>query len=181
MSSRIQRIVDAVIITGINKVLFGGVEAKVRRIIGMIHDGARNPKVKRIAKELTESIGSERNYLAEIRNIFEWGRDHIAYVRQPRGKDVFQPVEVTLAKGSGDCEDFTILLGAIALNMGYPLKVRIAGPDGINWRHVYPVIGYPPKSPSHWVPVDPTIPEPFGSETKVYRYKRDYNVRREHA
>lgn len=151
---------------------------KVGQVWTMIQRGSDHPIVQRLAVRIIEKtvLGGERSYFGEWRSLHDWARSNIDYVPQRPGRDRFQEAEETLALGKGDCEDFTILLGAMGQHLGLPSKVRVASPDGLRWRHVYLMGGYPPRRPRSWVAVDASSQtKPIGWQNVVkYRYWKDF-------
>ena len=54
-----------------------------------------------------------------------------------------------------NCDDGTILLGALLRAVGYPVKARVIQDNGSStWSHIYLLVGVPPTGPKKWVPLD---------------------------
>ena len=78
---------------------------------------------------------------------------------------------------AGDCDDMTILLGAMLLSTGHPVRIVLAGfrPQKPHaYSHIYPevfVLG-------RWVPIDATTRHPIGWEPPAI-WKRVCDVGKE--
>jgi transglutaminase-like putative cysteine protease len=60
--------------------------------------------------------------------------------------------------GSGDCDDHSIVIAALAKVQAYPVRFRVASTNGKTWTHVYAVIGVPKRAPTRWIAMDSTDP-----------------------
>jgi len=160
-----------------NKIIFGDweLERKVERVKAMAEEAAQTPQVRRIASEIAGAL-SETSYEKLVMALGEWVKENVAYVRERKGVDFFQPASYTLLRGAGDCEDMTILIGGMAKALGFPVKFRVSSPDGVNWRHIYPLVGVPPGRPRKWIVLDATLPAPIGTEERIYPYKKDFEA-----
>jgi hypothetical protein len=80
------------------------------------------------------------------------------YVRDPVDYDGFRSSELMRRIPAGDCDDFTIRLGAWLRAVGYSVKCRIVAPKGQpgQWAHIYLMVGTPPGENTRWRPLDPT-------------------------
>lgn len=154
---------------------------KVNRVASMIDRGSRHPIVQTLAVRVVERtvLGGERTYFGEWRALHDWARGNIDFVKERPGRDRFQEAPETIRLGKGDCEDFTILLGAMGSHLGLPYKLRVASPDKVRWLHIYLMGGYPPGRPQVWIPVDAAaISKPIGWEnTSKYKHWKDFTPR----
>jgi len=76
----------------------------------------------------------------------------IKYVKEPAGRDDWQEADETLIKCTGDCEDFTILIGATLLLAGYPVLLKFTA-SAEEFDHICP-ISWDGKT---WVVLDATL------------------------
>ena len=54
-------------------------------------------------------------------------KEKVEYVSDPRGNDIWEPANVTLRIGAGDCEDQAILLSSMATKNPYSkYRIRVA-------------------------------------------------------
>ena len=139
--------------------------------------GAENePLVRRVAVALVR--GTDPNdHLARLTRLHQFVRDSIDYVREP--VEMLHPASVTLEMGANDCDDKTILLGALAWSLKYPFIVRPVGPAD-NPSHYTNLVGYPQSdtpqgdASTTWVHAETTIPALTGepveaAERRLYR------------
>lgn len=136
-------------------------------IIALIRENRKNPRIKRIATGILRRRRiKSSNYPRIIQAIAEWVRQNVRFQREPKGEDILhEPLEVARFGQRGfDCEEFSVLAGSLLGALGIPIKVKVVSKTGNIWDHVYLLAGYPPKSPTKWVPVDPTIFPPAGRQ-----------------
>ncbi|MBS7614950.1 transglutaminase domain-containing protein [Candidatus Bathyarchaeota archaeon] len=109
----------------------------------------------------------------QARRLYEYVRDEIAYIHDPRSTEEVQPPEVTLKLGGGDCDDKAVLLASLLMSIGFDVCFFIADTDNDNNPdHVYTGV-YLPDAPElykpfqkkllkdgknlhDWIPLDPT-------------------------
>jgi hypothetical protein len=112
----------------------------------------------------------DRDYEGQARAILAWVQQNIRYVNEP--EELLQSPAYTLKVRSADCDDLSILIGAMAYSVALPWRFALAGfrrglpirwvegtpqPWGANFVHVYNMIGWPPFSPTVWRSAEPTI------------------------
>lgn len=89
---------------------------------------------------------TDRNAHAErIARLHRFVRDSIDYHREPI--EMFQHARTTLEEG-GDCDDLTILLGAMAWSLRYPWAVEPVG-DPNDPAHYSLALGWPAADEPH--------------------------------
>jgi transglutaminase-like putative cysteine protease len=62
---------------------------------------------------------------------------------------------------AGDCDDMTILLGAMLMSTGHPVRLALVGfrPDQPHvYSHIYPEVNVRGR----WTPIDATVNQPIG-------------------
>lgn len=102
------------------------------RIGRMMIEGKNDPKVDEFAKEVKNESGNlSDNLLWKVANAVTYTEDI---------KEYWQSPAETLRKGRGDCEDYTILLGATALKLGILTRYKVVSSNGQTWEHVYPLL-----------------------------------------
>lgn len=102
-----------------------------------------------------------KNYEAEIKAIYNAVQDPnspiaLRYTRDHVFVDQFTAADKLMRLNGGDCDDGTILLGAMLRTVGYPLKMRVIQDKGSStWSHIYLLVGIPPSGGNmKWVPLD---------------------------
>ena len=66
----------------------------------------------------------------QIRAIFNYVRENVRYMLDTNGIEVLQSAEFTLSAGSGDCDDFCILLATLLECCGHPCRFIALSFDG---------------------------------------------------
>ena len=97
----------------------------------MMIEGKNDPQVDEFAKEVKNISGNLLdNLLWRVSNAVTYTKDI---------KEYWQSAPETLKRGRGDCEDFTILLGATALRLGILIRYKVVSTNGQTWDHIYPL------------------------------------------
>lgn len=97
--------------------------------------------------------------LCEIELIWNFVVSNCRYVYDITNVDVFTTAEQTLKAGGGDCDDSTVLFGALLMAIGFSVRARvISTKESPNeWVHIYPMVGIPKDNPTQWMPLDCTV------------------------
>lgn len=145
------------------------IEQRLEHIIRLTKNGRNDPKIRKLtAKIISRKCGDawcipEKDWEGEVRAIFKWVRSNIRYSRDIESKDTYQAPMRTVEMKIADCDDTSILIGAMLLSAGYPVKMRVIRTKGSKeWNHIFPMVGLPPGGPNKWVAMDATVPKPAG-------------------
>lgn len=109
----------------------------------------------------------------QARRLYEYVRDEITYVYDPRNVEEVQRPEITLKLHAGDCDDKAVLLAALLLSIGFETCFFIADTNNDGYPdHVYVGVHLPGapeiykplpnkilddgKNLHDWIPLDPT-------------------------
>jgi len=129
------------------------------------------PNVRSLAVTLAKRFPA--GDFKQARRLYEYVRDEINYVHDPRGIEEVQPPETTLKLGGGDCDDKAVLLAALLISIGFETCFFVADTDNDKHPdHVYAGV-YLPEAPElykpfphgslldgrslhNWIPLDPT-------------------------
>lgn len=147
-----------------------GQGSALRTITELIAKGTKDPAVVRAARAITAHLPS-RDDTAELDAIYDavkHGTDAVPalkrglrYVSDPRTVDWYQGAGATLrecAAGAcaADCDEHTILVGALAGALGFKVGARAWGPPKAReFTHVYAVVAFPKKGP--WTDTDSSV------------------------
>ena len=82
------------------------------------------PDVRGKAAEVARSYPGAYN-IYQVCALFDMVKEEIEYVSDPRGNDVWEPANVTLKIGAGDCEDQAILLSSMIEAVGGTTRVYL--------------------------------------------------------
>ena len=133
------------------------------RLIGqLITEGAKDFCVRQKAIEIYRRCGVRpKDRWGEIQALFEWVRGNIRYTRDIFEVETLHTARRLLELRAGDCDDMTILLGAMLKSTGHPVRLCLAGFDRRFphlYSHIYPEVRIGP----HWVAIDATMHHPIG-------------------
>jgi hypothetical protein len=128
----------------------------------MIRDGAKDFYVRQKAIDILLSRGVRpKNYLGELEALFEWVQRHVRYTKDPHRVEVLHSPRRMLELRAGDCDDMTILLGAMLEAIGHPVRLVLTGPDPARpllFSHIY----LEALCQGRWIPLDSTMQYPMG-------------------
>ena len=135
-----------------------GVAQTMREMRRLIEEGKRDASIIRTAQTVIFTQ-PEKLEAAEACAVFEFVRDHIRYVRDVVGSETLASAPSTLARQVGDCDDQTVLLGAMLEAVGYPVRLVVAAYQAPGaWEHVYLQVW----ADGRWIDCDPTERAPMG-------------------
>jgi hypothetical protein len=152
----------------------------VEQIRAFILDGAKDFTVRRrVVEILTAREVRPRDYLGEIKAIFEWVQRNIRYTRDPHRVELLHSARRMLELRAGDCDDMTIVLGAMLQSIGHPVRIVVVGPNPRRpqlFTHVYPEV----RLRGRWIAVDAAAPHPMGWKPRAV-VKKVISLRRRSA
>jgi transglutaminase-like putative cysteine protease len=123
------------------------------------NEAKRDAQLQEFALSLAQEAGPRKEQQA--RNLHEFVRDSIRFVREPRER--FADAWWTLELGQGDCDDKARLLVSLARAIRLParfvplmLRADLFGPNVPG--HVCAQFGFPTSAPKRWVWAETTLP-----------------------
>jgi transglutaminase-like putative cysteine protease len=139
-----------------------GTLASARLIANLIRQGARDFYVRQKAIQIFRATGAPaKDRFAEVCALFNWVRNNIRYTRDIFRVELLHTARRMLELQAGDCDDTTILLGAMLLSTGHPVRLALAGfrPNKPHsYSHIYPEVYVKGK----WIALDATMDRPIG-------------------
>lgn len=149
-----------------------GTDATVRIIRQLIESGKRSLKIRHFAEWILKQYEvAARDRVGEIAAIHDWAKKNIRYVQDPYRVEFVQTPERLLVTRTGDCDDFTALVGSLVEAIGYPVDIKVvAKPGRKEFHHVYPVARIGADS----VGLDASMPVPLGYESPEISRSKTY-------
>jgi transglutaminase-like putative cysteine protease len=139
-----------------------GALASAGLIANLIREGARDFYVRQKAIEIFRKAGARpKDRFGEVLSLFHWVRNNIRYTRDIFRVELLHTARRMLELQAGDCDDMTILLGAMLLATGHPVRIALTGfrPEK---PHVYSHIYLEVNVNGKWIALDPTMDRPIG-------------------
>lgn len=139
-----------------------GTLVTARLIARLIRDGAKDFYVRQKAIEIFRVCrvpAKDRD--GEVRALFDWVRRNVRYTRDIFRVELLHTARRMLELRAGDCDDMTILLGAMLLATGHPVRLALVGfrPERPHiYTHIYPEVNIRGR----WTPIDATVHRPLG-------------------
>ena len=128
----------------------------------LIRDGAGDFYVRQKAIDILLARGvPAKDYLGEIDALFRWVQRHVRYTKDPFRIEVLHSARRMLELRAGDCDDMTIVLGALIKSVGHPVRIVLTGPDPLRpdlFSHIY----LEARHHDQWIPLDATMPYGMG-------------------
>jgi transglutaminase-like putative cysteine protease len=144
----------------------------------LVRDGAKDFRVRQQAINIFRTAGiAAKDRFGEIRALFEWVRQNIRYTRDIWGVELLHTARRMLELRAGDCDDMTILLGAMLMSTGHPVRLVLAG-FRKNKPHAYSHIYLEADLGGNWIALDPTMERPLGWSPPTI-WKRVCKIERE--
>jgi hypothetical protein len=139
-----------------------GTERTLEHVQALIREGVKDFYVRQKAIDiLLEQEIKPKDYLGEIKALFEWVQHNVRYTKDPFRVEVLHSARRMLELRAGDCDDMTILLGAMLEAIGHPIRLVVTGPDPRQpklFSHIYLEVYHKGR----WIPLDATMPYPMG-------------------
>jgi hypothetical protein len=141
---------------------YSGTLKTIKHITRLIKQGAKDFHVRQIAIDiLLRRAVRPKDYLGEIKALFEWVQQNVRYTKDPFRVEVLHSARRMLELRAGDCDDLAILLGAMLEAIGHPVRLVLTGPDPLRqdlFSHIYLEVFHKGR----WIPLDATMPHPMG-------------------
>lgn len=141
---------------------YQGTMKTVEHVCDLIKNGAKDFTVRRAAIDiLVRREVKPKDYLGEIKALFEWVQQNIRYTKDTFRVEVLHSAKRMLELRAGDCDDMTILLGAMLETIGHPVRLVLSGSDPMRqdlFSHIFLEVFHK----GQWIPLDATMPYTMG-------------------
>ena len=132
--------------------------ATLRIMRNTVREARTHYPIIELARQITQGI-PQKDWLGEARAIHQFVRDRIRYVQDPAGLELVQIPEETLRVRAGDCDDKSVLAGALLQAINHPVRLRAVGLNRAGqFQHVFPET----RIGSRWLSVETTEPVELG-------------------
>lgn len=149
-----------------------------RIISGLVREGSKDFYVRQKAIDIFRLFRVRpKDRLGEVRALFEWVRRNIRYTRDIWQVETLHTARRMLELRAGDCDDMTILLGAMLMSTGHPVRLVLAGYHPAKphaYSHIYPEVNVRGR----WIALDSTLPHPMGWQPRAL-WKRACEIAKE--
>ncbi|HET6406639.1 MAG TPA: transglutaminase-like domain-containing protein [Chthoniobacteraceae bacterium] len=133
-----------------------------RLISRLIRDGAKDFYVRQKAIEIFRCRRvPAKDRWGEVCALFDWVRRNIRYTRDIFRVELLHTPRRMLELRAGDCDDMTILLSALLISTGHPVRLALTGFRRHKphiYSHIYPEVNVRGK----WIALDATMERPIG-------------------
>lgn len=136
--------------------------ATVDHIIRLILLGAKDMYVRGAAIQIFRAQGiAPKHYLGEIMALFQWVQQQVRYTRDIHRVELLHSARRLLQIRAGDCDDMTILLGALLESTGHPVRLVLVGSNPQKPRqfsHIFLEVMHKGR----WIALDATMNRTMG-------------------
>ena len=153
-------------------------DERVGEIIKLANAAALDPQVHAASIKITK--GCFDNTICQLRKIDTYLREHFDYSQE--AGEILQDPRLMLdgTFQGGDCDDFSGLIGALALSLRIPVKFRISGPNQNTPSHIYPLLSTDKDNPNAaYIAMDLTRKESLGFDLTTQNLQvkiKDYDL-----
>lgn len=136
--------------------------ATIRTMSELARAGSESFELRQLATRIVHEVPS-KDYLAELRRLYVWVREHVRYRKDPLGLEWVQSPARTVLERAGDCDDLATLIASLAGALGHQWRFVTVGPRESVQLHIAAEV-----SPDgvHWITLDPVM-EPRRASTEV--------------
>ena len=131
-------------------------------IANLIREGSRDFYVRQRAIRIFREAGAPpKDRWAEVCALFHWVRGNVRYTRDIFRTELLHTARRMIELRAGDCDDMTILLGAMLVSTGHPVLIVLTGfrsKRPHSYSHIYPEVNVRGK----WIALDATMNRPIG-------------------
>jgi transglutaminase-like putative cysteine protease len=131
-------------------------------IAKLIREGSCDFYVRQRAIQIfREASAPPKDRWAEVCALFHWVRNNVRYTRDIFRVELLHTAHRMLELRAGDCDDMTILLGAMLLSTGHPVRLALTGfrrKRPHSYSHIYLEVSVRGK----WIALDATMSQPIG-------------------
>ncbi len=138
-----------------------GVRATLSAMAQIARAWRHRAEVTETARRIIAAV-PQKDHVAEMLAIFAFVQGNVRYTMDTNGVERLQTPDYTLAVMQGDCDDQSILLGALLESVGIPARFVAVGFSPDFFEHVYVETAPLHERPNHWVALDPTEPNGAG-------------------
>jgi len=139
-----------------------GTLVTARIIARLTRAGAKDFYVRQKAIEIFRLYGVRpKDRWGEVNALFDWVKRNIRYTRDIFRVELLHSARRMLELRAGDCDDMTILLGAMLIATGHPVRLALVGFNPKRphvYSHIYPEVNLGGR----WLAVDATMPRQIG-------------------
>ena len=137
-----------------------GTDATVKQIADFVQYSLKRPHIKLLAIQILDRVNADSKQPERVaRALFAWVEKNIRYILDPVAVETVQDPETTAKLKSGDCDDHTGLLAALAMSVGLPARFVVIGNTRDKFQHIYPEL----RINGEWIAADTTLRKPFGT------------------
>ena len=152
---------------------FKHLDEELHYLRSLIERFRADPEIRALAVHAVRHYKApQRNKAAQARACAQWCRDNLTYLHELPER--FQWPDETLRTRSGDCDDFTTLIGSMIESIGIPCVMVTMEINGV-WSHIFPAaqVGTPPSL----LPLDATNKFPISVNPVKFSLDKGKKVR----
>lgn len=153
-------------------------------IAKLVWEGSKSPRIRQLANQILNSygvfgsMGDTSSEWQELRAIFDWVKNNIAYRGDVSCIDSYHTAERIVELRGGDCDDMTILLDSLLASVGWKVGARIVSSrQDRPYHHIYSIVIFPKNADinnGRIIPLDATVKSFNVGDEVNYAKHRDF-------
>jgi hypothetical protein len=142
-------------------------------MIEAVKRSLRHPAIRSLALTvLTRGNVPQREPRRQVDAFYQWVIDNIRFIKDPLGVELIQRPEVSVKLKAGDCDDHSVLIAALSMAVGLPVRFKVIGETPEDFQHVYAEINVD----GEWLPVDTTARRGVGYAPAGLKAEKTYRI-----
>ena len=142
-----------------------GTRATLRTMADLIRDAKTDARIREVAVGIIAGL-PHKAYAEQAEAITDWVARNVQFVRDVDGVETLTPPAYLLSTLAGDCDDQSMLVGALLQSIGLPVRLSVGGPDAARMVHVWCEVNIAGR----WLACETTEPLPFGTPPRFPFY-----------
>ena len=147
-----------------------GTLATLKIMQKLVQKFKKHPVIRQKAQDLVSHLRS-KDWIGEVSTIHNFVKDNVRYLRDINGVETLHFPTTVLEKGSGDCDDQSVLVASLLESIGHPTRFTVIGPRTNKYSHVFAETRIGDK----WISVETTEDVPLGWRPKFQSIMSVYN------
>jgi transglutaminase-like putative cysteine protease len=140
-----------------------GIRQTLGYMVSIVKQYRKNPEIRALAERIIADV-PEKDYIGEIRALFNFVRDNVRYTQDIRDVETLKTPDATLFSAQGDCDDKSTLIATLCETVGFVTRFIAIG---MNQRGVFEHVYAEVKLGTVWIAMDTTENVSLGWKPKT--------------
>lgn len=128
-----------------------GIGATLDAMVALTRQYRTNLTIRNLAEQIVSAVPG-KSWYGEAEAIQNWVRNNIRYTMDVADVETLKSPVALLFDRFGDCDDMSMLSGALLSSIGHPVRYVATGSNGMDYDHVF----LQTKIGNRWIGVETT-------------------------